>query len=101
MKKLVTINGISLFKEGDTYYSFHPNKMMKLLTISSMVNPELGYLLSDITEIKRLKGIFIFSSSLGSHICVTILSTSSERAFKLVQRKFKEWGYKGIPILVL
>lgn len=99
MKKLVTINGISLFKEGDTYYSFHPTKMMKLLTTSSMV--ELGYLLSDITEIKRLKGIFIFSSSLGSHICVTILSTSSERAFKLVQKKFKEWGYKGIPILVL
>lgn len=95
----MTINGISLFKEGDTYYSFHPTKMMKLLTTSSMV--ELGYLLSDITEIKRLKGIFIFSSSLGSHICVTILSTSSERAFKLVQKKFKEWGYKGIPILVL
>lgn len=92
----MTINGISLFKEGDTYYSFHPTKMMKLLTTSSM-----GYLLSDITEIKRLKGIFIFSSSLGSHICVTILSTSSERAFKLVQKKFKEWGYKGIPILVL
>ena len=95
----MTINGISLFKEGDTYYSFYPTKMMKLLTISSMV--ELGYLLSDITEIKRLKGIFIFSSSLDSHICVTILSTSSERAFKLVQKKFKEWGYKGIPILVL
>ena len=110
MERLVTINGISLYTDKGKFYSTHPKKMENLLKQTAKHAEDYRdrflsmWTLEDIKiagGINPLKRIFVFSSSLDESKCITILTNSQERAEKLVQMKFKEWGYKGIPILVL
>ena len=41
--------------------------------------------------------LFYTSSNKTDKCSVTIISTSIERADKLIARKFKSWNYKGKP----